>query len=172
MRKVQAKVVVAPSVSANCGTLEDATVSAQNGVLVPIPTRLEKVLRPLKELESLRSVVEATMIEPPSETDAPLMVTEEFARSELPILVEATSLLFASVVTMELPAMFGVQIVPKVFSVEDAFATLMREKVLDALKRLLPLQVLLLLRSVVEATMMEPPSETDAPLMESDEFWS
>ena len=74
---------------------------------------------------------------------------------------------------MELPAMFGNHAVPKVLSVEEAFCMFTSvEKVVEALKMLLPEKVLLLVRSVVEETVMEPPSDTEEPLMVSEEFWS
>ena len=82
-------------------------------------------------------------------------------------------MLFASVTMIEFAAMLGNHAVPKVANVVDAFWMFTTfEKVVDALKRLLPLKVLLLVRSVVEETVMEPPSDTEDPLMVSDEFWS
>ena len=110
----------------------------------------EKVLLLIKRVDD----AEETVTDPPSETLWPLTVIEELARSELPILVEATSLLLASVVTIELPVMFGVQIVPNVASEVEAFATLMSEKVVDAEKMLLPKNVLLFARSVEEAAVI------------------
>lgn len=128
---------------------------------------LVNALIPEKVLLLERSVVEAApmVILPPSETGEPLIVTDELARRELPIEVEATSLLFASVVTMELPAMFGVQMVPKVARVVEEFAKFtVLLNVVDAEKRLLPLKVLLLEKRVVEETVMEPPAERLWPL--------
>lgn len=125
-----------------------------------------KMFWPLKVLLFERRVVDAApmVMEPPSETALPLTVMLEFAKSELPIEVEATSLLFASVVTMELPVMLGAQMVPKVASVvDDCWRLTSVEKVVDALKMFWPLKVLLLARSVEEAAVMvmEPPTESD-----------
>ena len=91
------------SVSASCGPVLELTVRAKNGVVVPIPTRVLKVFLPEKVLESVRRVEDAlpTVMDPPRETLEPLMVTDEFASSELPIEVEATAWWLASVVMME-----------------------------------------------------------------------
>src|ERR1700733_7100126 len=66
-------------------------------------------------------------------------------------------------------------VVPSVVSdEEDWLRFTMAEKVVEALKRLLPLNVLLLASNVELAAVivMEPPNETPEPLTVTDEFWS
>src|SRR5262249_10531169 len=58
------------------------------------------------------------------------------------------------------------QVVPSVVNEEDDWPRFtIAEKVVEALKTLLPLKVLLLARSVVDATVIEPPTERACPLM-------
>ena len=66
-------------------------------------------------------------------------------------------------------------VVPSVVSdEEDWLRFTMAEKVVEALKRLLPLNVLLLASNVELAAVivMEPPNETPEPFTVTDEFWS
>jgi len=109
---------------------------------------------PVQLLVSMRSDDEAdeTVIEPPRETDDPLTVMEPPpVRRELPMVVVATSLPFASVLSSALP--IPSQVVPKVVSVLELLV-----------KELSPVHVLLFASKVVEATEIEVPARNGTPL--------
>src|SRR5580693_8351669 len=121
--------------------------------------RFEKVVEALKRLfpENVllfaRRVVDAepTVIEPPRETLEPLTVTDEFCNWLLPMVELATTCPEPLTVRIELESPVN-QVVPRVVSDEDDWLRFtMLENVVEAENKLLPLNVLLFARSVVDA---------------------
>jgi hypothetical protein len=126
-----------------------------------------KVVRPLKVLVFARSVEDAAVMvnEPPAVMAVLFTVASVPERSDVPMVDEAITFPFWSTARSELERPPN-QVVPSVASDVDAFWRLTTlEKVVEALKMLLPLKVLLLVRSVVEETVMEPPTLKAVPLM-------
>ena len=148
---------------------------------MPTPTRPLKLFCPEKVLLLVRSVVEETMSDPPTLKVAPLMVPSVPVMRLVPIEEVATSLPLWSVPRSELVIEVRYVLPDTVSAVDDAkvaFQLVDQPVVIvprvevEFPKMLRPVQVLLLVRSVVDATVMEPPSDTEDPLMVSDEFWS
>ena len=114
---------------------------------------------------SERSVEDAaeTVIEPPTLKLEPLMVPREPVSLLVPMEVVATTCPVASVERSALVRL-GSQTVPKVLRDEEAFWRFTtRVKVVEAVKRLLPLQVFVSERSVEEA---DEPLPTHVPFIE------
>lgn len=131
---------------------------------------------PLKVLLLASNVEDAAVMValPPRATLEPLIVTAEFCNWLLPIVLVATTwpAAFTPRRVLERPEK---NVVPSVARLVEDWLMLMRlENVVDAEKRLLPENVLLLERSVELAELIEtdPPSATGLPLIVIDEFWS
>ena len=140
-----------------------------------------KRLAPLKVLLFARRVVEDTVIDEPTLNAVPLMVPRDPVMRLVPMDEVATTLPVESVprsddvrlVKYVLPdTVSAVDDANVAFQLVDQPVVIVPRVEVEFAKRLRPVQVLLFARRVVEETVIDPPSETDEPLMVTLLFWS